>query len=184
MVAIAAPSTVSPASHVATIMLKPSVRLSATSATDYAKSEALSRYLTGRARKPRGLPSGICVRYCYQVLLFSRCRLVRARLPFGTALSVQRHPISDFRLLPSTDVSETVVQVGSGGTVATSCERPVVAAAMPPFFQPTEAVVRPMGMFGPSTMAMAPASRHRGRPARILSDLLGYVRCWEKIGSR
>jgi hypothetical protein len=33
-------------------------------------------------------------------------------------------------------------------------------AAMPKFFQPTEVAMRPFGMFG-SSMAMAPAPRHR-----------------------
>ena len=42
----------------------------------------------------------------------------------------------------------------------------VIAAAPPPFFQPTGDVMRPMGMFG-STMAMAPARRnHRHHGGR------------------
>jgi rare lipoprotein A (peptidoglycan hydrolase) len=70
------------------------------------------------------------------------------------------------------NVTATVVQVGSGGTIVAngSRQRPIVAASAPPFFQPIEDVMRPMGMFG-STMAMAPPPRHyrrhasrRGRP--------------------
>src|SRR3954454_15583283 len=63
------------------------------------------------------------------------------------------------------NVTATVVQMGSGGTVVASRRRqsPVAAAAMLPLFQPTEAVVPPLGMFG-SSMAMAPAPRyHRHR---------------------
>ena len=61
------------------------------------------------------------------------------------------------------NVTATVVQMGSGGTVvATRGRQRPVAAAVLPVFQPTEAVAPPLGMFG-STMAMAPASRHRGR---------------------
>ena len=61
-------------------------------------------------------------------------------------------------------LTATVVQMGSGGTVVASRgrQRSVVAAAMPPFFQPTGDVMRPMEMFG-STMAMAPAPRHHRR---------------------
>jgi rare lipoprotein A (peptidoglycan hydrolase) len=62
------------------------------------------------------------------------------------------------------NVTATVVQMGSGGTVVASRgrQRPVVAAATPLFFQPTADVMRPSGMFG-SSMAMAPASRHHRR---------------------
>ena len=108
-------------------------------------------------------------------------------LPFGTVLAVQKggrsiqvtvtdrgpftgafldlSPVAASALgcrCTHRNVTATVVQVGSGGTVATirGCQRPV--RAMLPLFQPTEAVAPPLGMFG-STMAMAPASRHRGR---------------------
>ena len=132
-------------------------------------------------------------------------------LPFGTVLSVQsggrsiqvtvtdRGPFTGafLDLSPAAasalgcrcthrNVTATVLQMGIGGTVVArrDSQRPVVAAAGQPLFQPTEGVLGPIGMFG-STMAMAPASRHHRRhAARILSDLLGYVRCWEKIGSR
>ena len=62
------------------------------------------------------------------------------------------------------NVTATVVQMGSGGTVVASRgrQRPVVPAAMPQFFQPTEDVMRPVAIFE-STMAMAPAPRHRRR---------------------
>jgi rare lipoprotein A (peptidoglycan hydrolase) len=62
------------------------------------------------------------------------------------------------------NVTATVVQMGSGGTVVASRgrQRPVVAAAMPLFFQPAGDVMRPSGTFG-STMAMAPAPRHHLR---------------------
>jgi rare lipoprotein A (peptidoglycan hydrolase) len=107
-------------------------------------------------------------------------------LPFGTVLSVQsggrsvqvtvndRGPFTGafLDLSPAAasalgcrcthrNVTATVVQLGSGGTIVAngSRQRPIVAAAAPPFFQPTEDVMRPMGMFG-STMAMAPAPRH------------------------
>ena len=58
------------------------------------------------------------------------------------------------------NVTATVVQMGSGGTVVASRgrQRPVAPAAIPPFFQPTEDVMRPLAMFG-SSMAMAPARR-------------------------
>jgi rare lipoprotein A (peptidoglycan hydrolase) len=110
-------------------------------------------------------------------------------LPFGTVLSVQsggrsihvtvndRGPFTGafLDLSPAAasalgcrcthrNVTATVVQLGSGGTVVAngSRQRPTVAATAPPFFQPTGDVMRPMGMFG-STMAMAPASRHHRR---------------------
>src|SRR5258708_25330134 len=61
------------------------------------------------------------------------------------------------------NVTAMVVQMGSSETVVASRgrQRPVAAAAMLPLFQPTEAVAPPLGMFG-STMALAPAPRHRG----------------------
>src|SRR5207342_3740198 len=54
------------------------------------------------------------------------------------------------------NVTATVMQLGSGGTAVASRgrQRPVVAAAMPPIFQPAGNVMRPMGIG--STMAMAP----------------------------
>ena len=62
------------------------------------------------------------------------------------------------------NVTATVVQMGSGGTVVASRgrQRPVAVAAMPLFFQPTEDAMRPLAMYG-STMAMAPAPRHYRR---------------------
>jgi rare lipoprotein A (peptidoglycan hydrolase) len=56
------------------------------------------------------------------------------------------------------NVTATVVQMGSGGAAVASrgSQRPVVAVAAPPLFQPTEGALGPFGMFG-STMAMAPA---------------------------
>src|SRR6188472_146105 len=110
-------------------------------------------------------------------------------LPFGTVLSVQsggrsiqvtvtdRGPFTGafLDLSPAAasalgcrcthrNVTATVVQMGSGGTVVASrgSQRPVVAVAAPPLFQPTEGVVGPWAMFG-STMAMAPAPRHHRR---------------------
>jgi rare lipoprotein A (peptidoglycan hydrolase) len=109
-------------------------------------------------------------------------------LPFGTVLSVRsggrsiqvtvtdRGPFSGafLDLSPAAasalgcrcthrNVTATVVQLGSGGTVVASRgERPIVAAAMPPLFQPAEEVLGPIEMFG-STMAMAPAPRHHRR---------------------
>ena len=58
------------------------------------------------------------------------------------------------------NVTATVVQMGSGGTAVASRgrQRAVVTAAIPPFSQPTEDVMRPLAMFG-TTMAMAPARR-------------------------
>jgi rare lipoprotein A (peptidoglycan hydrolase) len=112
-------------------------------------------------------------------------------LPFGTVLTVQsggrsievtvtdRGPFNGafLDLSPAAasalgcrcthrNVTATVVQMGSGKTVVAGRgrQRPVAAAAMPLFFQPTEAVVRPMGMFG-SSMALAPAPHHRRRHA-------------------
>jgi rare lipoprotein A (peptidoglycan hydrolase) len=106
-------------------------------------------------------------------------------LPFGTVLTVQkgdrsiqvtvtdRGPFTGafLDLSPAAasalgcrcthrNVTATVVQMGSGGTVVASRGRqgPIVAATMPLFFQPTADVMRPMGMFG-STMAMAPPRR-------------------------
>src|SRR3954471_11237007 len=43
------------------------------------------------------------------------------------------------------NVTATVVQVGSGGTVVASRQRSVVATAVPPLFQPTEGVSGPLG---------------------------------------
>jgi rare lipoprotein A (peptidoglycan hydrolase) len=113
-------------------------------------------------------------------------------LPFGTVLSVQsggrsiqvtvtdRGPFTGafLDLSPAAasalgcrcthrNVTATVVQMGSGGTVLASrgSQRPVVAQAGQPLFQPTEGVLGPIGMFG-STMAMAPAPRHH-RPFRV-----------------
>jgi rare lipoprotein A (peptidoglycan hydrolase) len=110
-------------------------------------------------------------------------------LPFGTVLTVQsggrsiqvtvtdRGPFNGafLDLSPAAasalgcrcthrNVSATVVQMGSGETVVASRgrQRPVTAAAMPLFFQPTADVMRPLGMFG-SSMAMAPAPRHHRR---------------------
>jgi rare lipoprotein A (peptidoglycan hydrolase) len=109
-------------------------------------------------------------------------------LPFGTVLTVQkggrsiqvtvtdRGPFTGafLDLSPAAasalgcrcthrNVTATVVQMGSGGTVASrGRQRPVAAAALPLFFQPTGDLMRPMGMFG-STMAMAPARRHQRR---------------------
>ena len=107
-------------------------------------------------------------------------------LPFGTVLSVQsggrsiqvtvtdRGPFGGafLDLSPAAasalgcrcthrNVTATVVQVGSGGTVVANRgrQRPVVTAAGPPLFQPTKGGVGPLEMFG-STMAMAPAPRH------------------------
>ena len=61
-------------------------------------------------------------------------------------------------------VTATVVQMGAGGTIVASrgSQRPVVAQAGQPLFQPAEGVLGPIGMFG-STMAMAPAPRHHLR---------------------
>jgi rare lipoprotein A (peptidoglycan hydrolase) len=110
-------------------------------------------------------------------------------LPFGTVLSVQsggrsiqvtvtdRGPFTGafLDLSPAAasarggrgtqrNVTASVVQLGSGGTVVASRgrQRPVVATAVPPLFLPTEGVLGPSGMFG-STMAMAPAPRHHRR---------------------
>ena len=101
-------------------------------------------------------------------------------LPFGTVLTVQsggrsiqvtvtdRGPFTGafLDLSPAAasalgcrcthrNVTATVVQMGSSEIVIASRgrQRPVAAAAMPPLFQPTEAVVPPFGMFG-STMAL------------------------------
>ena len=109
-------------------------------------------------------------------------------LPFGTVLSVQsggrsvqvtitdRGPFSGafLDLSPAAasalgcrcthrNVTATVVQMGSGGSLVAARERqrdlvPVVA---PAFFQPTEGVLGPLGMYG-SSMAMArPSHLHR-----------------------
>ena len=111
-------------------------------------------------------------------------------LPFGTVLTVQsggrsiqvtvtdRGPFTGafLDLSPAAasalgcrcthrNVTATVVQMGSSGTVVATSrgrQRPVAVAAMLPLFQPTEAVIPPLGMFG-STMAMAPAPRHHRR---------------------
>ncbi|WP_376711907.1 septal ring lytic transglycosylase RlpA family protein [Bradyrhizobium japonicum] len=62
------------------------------------------------------------------------------------------------------NVTATVVQMGSGGTLVASRghQRSVAVAAMPGLFQPTEDVMQPLGTFG-SSMAMAPAPRHHRR---------------------
>lgn len=113
-------------------------------------------------------------------------------LPFGTVLTVQkggrsiqvtvtdRGPFTGafLDLSPAAasalgcrcthrNVTATVVQIGSTETVVArrGRERPVAAAAMLPLFQPTEAVGPPLGMFG-STMALAPAPRHRRHGGR------------------
>jgi rare lipoprotein A (peptidoglycan hydrolase) len=110
-------------------------------------------------------------------------------LPFGTVLSVQsggrsiqvtvtdRGPFTGafLDLSPAAasalgchcthrNVTATVLQMGSGATVVASRGRqgPVPAATMPQFFQSTETVSRPWGVFG-STMAMTPAPRHYRR---------------------
>jgi rare lipoprotein A (peptidoglycan hydrolase) len=105
-------------------------------------------------------------------------------LPFGTVLTVQsggrsiqvtvtdRGPFTGafLDLSPAAasalgcrcthrNVTATVVQMGTGGTVLASRGRQH-SAATPLYFQPTEAAMRPFGMFG-SSMAMAPAPRHR-----------------------
>jgi rare lipoprotein A (peptidoglycan hydrolase) len=103
-------------------------------------------------------------------------------LPFGTVLTVQkggrsiqvtvtdRGPFTGafLDLSPAAasalgcrcthrNVTATVVQMGSGGTVVASRGRQrFVAAAAMPLFQPTADVRAPVGIFG-STMAMAPA---------------------------
>jgi rare lipoprotein A len=109
-------------------------------------------------------------------------------LPFGTVLSVQsggrsiqvtvtdRGPFTGafIDLSPAAasalgcrcthrNVTATVAQMGSGETASASRgrQRPIPAAAMS-FFQPTEDVMRPLGVFG-SSMAMAPAPRHHLR---------------------
>jgi len=110
-------------------------------------------------------------------------------LPFGTVLTVQKggrsiqvtvndrgpftgafldlSPVAASALgcrCTHRNVTATVVQMGSDGTVVAISrgrQRQVAAAAMPPIFQPTGDVMRPMGI-GP-TMAMAPAPRHHRR---------------------
>jgi rare lipoprotein A (peptidoglycan hydrolase) len=104
-------------------------------------------------------------------------------LPFGTILTVQsggrsiqvtvtdRGPFTGafLDLSPAAasalgcrcthrNVTATVVQMGSGGTVVASRGRQRPIAAMPMSFQPT--AMRPWGMFE-SSMALAPAQRHR-----------------------
>ena len=110
-------------------------------------------------------------------------------LPFGTVLMVQsggrsiqvtvtdRGPFTGafLDLTPAAasalgcrcthrNVTATIVQMGSGGALIADRgrRRPVAAAAMPGFFQPTEDVMRPSGTFG-SSMAMAPAPRRHRR---------------------
>ena len=110
-------------------------------------------------------------------------------LPFGTVLTVQkgsrsiqvtvndRGPFTGafLDLSPAAasalgcrcthrNVTATIVQMGSGGTAVADRgrQRPVAAAAMPGFFQPTQDVMGPLGTFG-SSMAMAPARRHHRR---------------------
>src|SRR3954454_7356743 len=60
------------------------------------------------------------------------------------------------------NVTATVVQMGSVGTIVASQgrQRVIAAAAMPQFVQQTEDVMRPLGAIFGSTMAMAPAPRH------------------------
>ena len=110
-------------------------------------------------------------------------------LPFGTVLSVQsggrsiqvtvndRGPFTGafLDLSPAAasalgcrcthrNVTATVVQLGTGGTVVASrgSPPPIVASAGQPLFRPTEGVLGPIEMFG-STMAMAPTPRHHRR---------------------
>ena len=108
-------------------------------------------------------------------------------LPFGTILTVQsggrsiqvtvtdRGPFTGafLDLSPAAasalgcrcthrNVTATVVQMGSGGTVVASRGHQRAVAAMPPLFQPTANVTAPLEMFG-SSMAMAPAPRHHRR---------------------
>ena len=110
-------------------------------------------------------------------------------LPFGTVLSVQsggrsiqvtvtdRGPFTGafLDLSPAAasalgcrcthrNVTATVVQMGSGGTVVASRgrQRPVVPAAMPQVFQPAPDLTGQVGRFG-SSMAMAPDPRHHRR---------------------
>jgi rare lipoprotein A (peptidoglycan hydrolase) len=110
-------------------------------------------------------------------------------LPFGTLLTVQsrgrsiqvrvtdRGPFTGafLDLSPAAasalgcrcthrNVTATVVQMGSGKTVDArrDRQRTVSAGTIPLFLQPTDTLMRPMGMFG-STMAMAPARRHHRR---------------------
>ena len=109
-------------------------------------------------------------------------------LPFGTVLSIQsggrsiqvtvtdRGPFTGafLDLSPAAasalgcrcthrNVTATVVQLGSGETAIAirGRQRPIPAAANP-LFQPTEDVMRPLGVFG-SSMAMAPTPRHNLR---------------------
>jgi rare lipoprotein A (peptidoglycan hydrolase) len=110
-------------------------------------------------------------------------------LPFGTVLTVQsggrsiqvtvtdRGPFTGafLDLSPAAasalgcrcthrNVTATVLQMGSGGTVVANRGRQRPIAAMPLSFQPT--AMRPFGMFG-SSMALAPAPRHnRGHGVR------------------
>ena len=113
-------------------------------------------------------------------------------LPFGTVLTVQsggrsiqvtvtdRGPFTGafLDLSPAAanalgcrcthrGVTATVMQMGSGETVVASRgrQRPVAAAVMPLFVQPTNAFTDPSGTFG-SSMAMAPAPRYRDRHGR------------------
>jgi rare lipoprotein A (peptidoglycan hydrolase) len=62
------------------------------------------------------------------------------------------------------NVSATVVQMGSGGTVVAgrSRQRDVAAVTMPLFVQPAAAVMDPAARFA-SSMAMAPVPRHHRR---------------------
>jgi rare lipoprotein A (peptidoglycan hydrolase) len=110
-------------------------------------------------------------------------------LPFGTVLAVQkggrsiqvtvtdRGPFTGafLDLSPAAagalgcrcthrNVSATVVQMGSGGTVVAGRgrQRAVAAVAMPLFVQPAADVMDPAARFA-SSMAMAPAPRHHRR---------------------
>ena len=105
-------------------------------------------------------------------------------LPFGTVLTVQsggrsiqvtvtdRGPFTGafLDLSPAAasalgcrcthrNVTATVMQMGSVR------QRPAAAAAMPLFFQPTNAFTDPSGTFG-SSMALAPAPRYHRRHGR------------------
>jgi len=88
------------------------------------------------------------------------------------------------------NVTGTVVQMGSSGTVASrGHQRPVVAAVMT--IQPTGDVTRPLGMFG-STMAKTPTTPPRSvfastiTPARCISTGAAWTpaRCLRNAHSR
>jgi len=123
------------------------------------------------------------------VLNCSAMTAAHRTLPFGTVLTVQsggrsiqvtvndRGPFTGafLDLSPAAasalgcrcthrNVTATVVQMGSGGTVVASRGRKqsFAAAVMTPLFQPTQDVMGTLGTYG-SSMAMAPVPRHRGR---------------------